>query len=222
MDTSAIDNYCANHTSAPDPALHNIYRSIALHTANPNMSSSPYQGTLLQLFAQLTAPSVAVEIGSYAGYGAVCIARGLPNGGILHVVEANEEYEATILGHARMGGVYDRIRLHIGQALDIIPQLPDGIGLAFVDADKTNYENYYRRLLPKMQPGGLLIFDNMLWYGRVTEHPDTQLRCDRSTRILQHLADLITADPRVQNILLPVRDGLMVCRVVESGALPHE
>lgn len=217
MDTSAIENYCAQHTSAPDDALRSVYRSIAMHTVNPNMSSSPYQGVLLQLFTQMTAPAIAVEIGSFAGYGAISIARGMPAGGTIHVIEANEEYEETILHHAQMASVSDRIRLHIGQALSIIPILPDGIGLAFIDADKTNYENYYRLLLPKMRPGGILIFDNMLWYGRVMEEPETQLRCDRSTRIIQHLNDLITADPRVDNILLPVRDGLMLCRVVDAN-----
>lgn len=265
-----IDEYCAQHTSAPDSKLNDIYRSIALHTVNPNMSSSPYQGTLLQMLTQLASPTIAVEIGSYAGYGAVSIARGLPQGGLLHVIEANEEYEEMILHHAQMAEVSDRIQLHIGQALDLIPTLPDGIGLAFVDADKINYENYYNLLLPKMRPGALLIFDNMLWYGRVITSPETQLptntqpntptntplpsnnthpspqtltntpqpsnnthpspqtqpntqpntptdqsqlRCDRSTRIIQHLNQLITSDPRVQNILLPLRDGLMLCLV---------
>ncbi len=210
---NTIDDYCAQHTSAPDKALYDIYRSIALHTANPNMSSTPYQGVLLQMLTQLASPTLAVELGSYAGYGAVCIARGLPSGGTLHVIEANEECEQMIRHHAQMAGVDDRIQLHIGQALDLLPTLPDGIGLAFVDADKVNYENYYHLLLPKMRPGGLLIFDNMLWYGRVMEAPETQLRCDRSTRIIQQLNATITADPRVENILLPLRDGLMLCRV---------
>ncbi len=210
---NTTDDYCEHHTSAPDKALQDIYRSIALHTVNPNMSSSPYQGVLLQMLTQLVSPTLAVEVGSYAGYGAVSIARGLPPAGKLHVIEANEEYEQMIRRHSQMAGVEERIQLHIGQALDLLPTLPDGIGLAFIDADKTNYENYYRLLLPKMRPGGLLILDNMLWYGRVMEAPDTQLRCDRSTRIIQQLNDTITADPRVENILLPLRDGLMLCRV---------
>lgn len=206
-------HYCEEHTEAPDEALNSIFRSIALHTANPNMASSPYQGQLLQLLSQLAAPQIAVEIGSYAGYGAVCIARGLPEGATLHVIEVEEEYEELILQHARMASVAEKIRIHIGAAIDLIPQMPDGIGLAFVDADKLNYEAYYDLLLPKMKPGGLLLFDNMLWYGRVLDEPESQLRTDRSTRVIQQLNSRITHDPRVDNILLPLRDGLMICRV---------
>lgn len=205
--------YCEEHTSAPDDALRSIHRSIALHTANPNMASSPYQGQMLQLLTQLAAPEIAVEIGSYAGYGAVCIARGLPKNGTLHVIEVEEEYEDLILHHARMASVEDKINIHIGTAIELISQMPDGIGLAFVDADKLNYETYYDLLLPKMRAGGLLLFDNMLWYGRVLDTAESQLRTDRSTRVIQQLNSHITHDPRVDNILLPLRDGLMICRV---------
>lgn len=212
--TDTLNKYCEEHSSQPDAALNAIYRGIALHTANPHMASTPYQGVLLQMLTQVKQPQVAVELGSFAGYGAVCIARGLAPGGVLHVVEAEEEYEELICENARQAQVEERIRLHIGQALDVLPTLPDGIDLAFVDADKENYEQYYEMLLPKMNAGGILLFDNMLWYGRVLETPETDLRCDRSTRIIQQLNRRITEDPRVENILLPVRDGIMMCRVV--------
>lgn len=208
-----IYQYCEEHTATPNDALNSIIRSIALHTANPNMASSPYQGQLLQMLAQLSTPDIAVEIGSYAGYGAVCIARGLSPNGTLHVIEVEEEYEELILQHARMASVEEKIQVHIGTALDLIPTMPDNIGLAFVDADKLNYEAYYDLLLPKMKSGGLLLFDNMLWYGRVLETPESQLRADRSTRVIQQLNNRITQDPRVDNILLPLRDGLMICRI---------
>ncbi len=211
--TNTIEDYCAEHTSVPGRPLNDIYRSVALHTANPGMSTSPYQGVLLEMLTRLVSPTVAVEVGCYAGYGAACIARGLPEGGVLHTIEANEEYEEMIMRHASMAQVRERIKLHIGQALKILPTLPDGIGLAYVDADKTNYANYYDLILPKMRPGGLLLLDNMLWYGRVVEEPKGQLRCDRSTRVIRELGAAITADPRVENILLPLCDGLMVCRV---------
>lgn len=209
----AIEDYCDRHTSQPDLALRDIYRSIALHTANPHMASTPYQGQLLQMLTQMCTPNIAVEIGSYAGYGAVCIARGLPADGLLHVIEIDEEYEDIILHHAKIAGVSDKIRLLIGDAQDLISTLPDDIGLAFIDADKINYVSYYQMLLPKMKHGGIMIFDNMLWYGRVTETCDSQLRCDCSTREIQRLNDIITADENVDNILLPIRDGLMICRV---------
>lgn len=208
-----LTKYCESHSTQPNADLNAIYRGIALHTANPNMASTPYQGLLLQMLAQMVRPRLAVEIGSFAGYGAVCIARGLSEEGVLHVVEVDEEYEDIILSNAERGKVADKINLHIGQALGVIPTLPDDIEFVFVDADKENYERYYQLLLPKMRAGGLLIFDNMLWYGRVLDTPETDLRCDRNTRIIQHLNQLITDDPRVDNILLPIRDGLMLCRV---------
>lgn len=215
----AVNDYCARHTSAPDCALEAVYRSVMLHTANPYMASTPYQGAFLQLLATLIQPRVAVEIGSFAGYGGACIARGMGNCGTLHLVESNEEMEPLIWEHVRMSGAESIVRLHIGLAADIIPTLPDGIGLAFVDADKEEYNLYYDLLLPKMLPGGLMVFDNMLWYGRVVDNeqkPEANqghLRCERETRTLHELNCRITADSRVDNILLPLRDGLMLCRV---------
>ena len=142
--------------------------------------------------------------------------------GTLHLVEAEEEYEPLIRQHARTAGLAQRLQLHIGQAADLIPALPDGISLAYIDADKENYSLYYSLLLPKMKTGGILLFDNMLWYGQVLpldENPDaatSQLRRDRDTHAIHALNQLITADPRVDNILLPIRDGLMLCRKVKG------
>lgn len=210
----ALNDYCEAHSSQPDAVLNAIYRGIALHTANPHMASTPYQGLLLEMLASMQRPLLAVEVGSFAGFGAVCIARGLQAGGVLHVVEANEECEPLIRENLQQANLGDSVVVHIGNAMEVIPVLPDGIDFAFVDADKVNYDHYYDMLLPKMRKGGMMIFDNMLWYGRVMSEAPTDLRCDRSTRTLQQLNDRITHDPRVQNILLPIRDGLMLCRVV--------
>lgn len=219
----AILDYCARHTAQPDATLQAIYRSVALHTANPHMASTPYQGALLQLLAAIIQPSIAVEIGSHAGFGAVCIAQGMGGCGTLHLIESNEEYQPLIMRHAQMASVQNAIQLHIGDASHLIPTLPDGIGFAFVDADKEQYDHYYTLLLPKMRPGGIMLFDNMLWYGRVVEaeqqpdHPQSQLRCNRQTQAIHQLNCRITADPRVDNILLPLRDGLMLCRVKDTS-----
>ena len=219
---ASLEDYCARHTTPPDDALAAVYGSVMLHTANPHMASTPYQGTFLQLLASIVQPDIAVEIGTHAGYGALCIARGMGGRGTLHLVEAEEEYEPLIRQHARTAGLAQRLQLHIGQAADLIPALPDGIGLAYIDADKENYSLYYSLLLPKMKTGGILLFDNMLWYGQVLpldENPDaatSQLRRDRDTHAIHALNRLITADPRVDNILLPIRDGLMLCRKVKG------
>lgn len=216
---SAIEDYCIRHTSTAGGPLNDIYRSVALHTANPHMASSPLQGGFLQMMAAILRPDVAVEIGAHAGYGSACIASGMGGHGILHLVEANPEYQTLICRHAEMAGISDRIRLHIGQAKDIIPSLPDGIGLAYIDADKENYDEYYSLLLPKMKKGGILLLDNMLWYGRVVEEEEhtspstSELRCQREARLLHQLNNRITLDKRVDNILLPLRDGIMLCLV---------
>ena len=217
------DGYCERHTSLPSGSLNDVYRSVALHTANPNMASPPYQGAILKMLAAVLKPTVTVEIGSHAGFGASCIATGMGGHGILHLVEANDEYEPLIRRHASMAHIEDTINLHIGKAVDIIPNLPDNIDFAYIDADKENYPLYYQQLVPKMRHGGLLLLDNMLWYGRVVEYDqcnctgaatESQLRCERETRILHSLNDAITTDPRVENILLPLGDGLMLCRVL--------
>lgn len=216
------DDYCAQHTTPPDEALYAVYRSVMLHTATPHMASTPYQGTLLQMLAAIIQPEVAVEIGTQAGFGAMCLARGMNGRGTLHLVEANEEYEPIIRRHAKATGLDQRLQLHIGRAADVIPILPDGIALAYIDADKENYSLYYTLLLPKMRPGGILLFDNMLWYGQVPTldtNPSafgTQLRRDRDIHAIHDLNQRITDDPRIDNILLPLRDGLMLCRVKES------
>lgn len=216
---TSYNDYCTQHSTQPDEALYAVYRSIMLHTANPHMASSPYQGTFLQMITAIANPNISVEIGSHAGYGALCIARGMSPKGILHLIESNEEYEPIIWQNAKSTGLDKLIKLHIGQAIDIIPSLPDGIGLAFVDADKEHYNDYYTLLLPKMKAGGLLLFDNMLWYGQalaVAETPnaaESHLRSNREARIIHALNQRITNDPRVDNILLPIRDGIMLCRV---------
>ena len=214
-----LEDYCACHTTPLDDGLACVYRSVMLHTANPHMASSPYQGAFLRLLASMVQPDIAVEVGSHAGFGALCIAEGMAGKGTLHLIEAEEEYEPLIRGHARTAGVGHCLQLHIGQAAELIPTLPDGIGFAYVDADKENYGLYYSLLLPKMKRGGVMLFDNMLWYGGVLGVDSgnggtvSHLRSHRDARAIHSLNGLITADARVDNILLPIRDGLMLCRV---------
>ena len=139
--------------------------------------------------------------------------------GTLHLIEVNEEYKPIILQHAQETGLSQRLQLHIGYAIDLIPTLPDDIALAFIDADKENYDHYYSLLLPKMKTNGILLFDNMLWYGQAPafcndpETASSHLRRDRDSRAIHALNERISTDPRVDNILLPIRDGLMLCRV---------
>ena len=158
------------------------------------------------MLSTLKRPKLAVEIGSFMGYSTICIARGLAEGGVLHAVEGNEEYENPLRENLAKAGVPERVCLHVGDAKAVIPALPDGIELAFVDADKQSYIDYYRMLLPKLATGALLVFDNVLWYGNVTSN-----RHAPETEAIRELNDLVTKEEQVLNLLLPVRDGLMLC-----------
>lgn len=205
-----VEQYAEEHTSAEDEILYKINRSIHLHTSNPRMSSGPYQGQLLQMLSKLLQPKLAVEVGVFAGYASICIARGLREGGMLHAIEVEDEFETMIRKHLGMAKVEDKVQLHIGKGLEVIPTLPDGIDLAYIDADKINYEGYYDLLLPKMSRGGVMLIDNVLWNGKVLfEQPQG----DHETAVLKALNDKIENDERVENVLLPIRDGLMMVRV---------
>lgn len=205
-----VELYAEEHTSAEDQVLYDINRSIHLHTANPRMSSGPYQGRLLQMLSSLTRPRVAVEIGVFAGYASICLARGLAEGGRLYAVEADEEFESMIHRHLQSAGVADRVEVCMGRAIEVIPTLSDQIDLAYLDADKISYLDYYELIVPKMSRGGLLLIDNILWNGKVLyEQPSG----DRETAVLKALNDRVQRDERVENLLLPVRDGLMMVRV---------
>lgn len=205
-----IDDYCDAHTTSHDDALNQVYRSIFLHTPLPHISSTPYQGRLLSMLVSLAKPQVAVELGVFGAYSTIAIARSLPEGAMLHAVEAEVEYEQMIRYHLHIGGVDNRVRLYFQPASEAIPSLPDNIDFAFVDADKLNYQNYFNALLPKMSRGGLLLFDNVLWYGKVADSD-----CHDATSVhLRQLNEMVQNDPRVENLLLPVRDGIMLCRVL--------
>ena len=208
----SISDYCQSHTSPNDASLDAIERSVYLHTPNPHQSSDAFQGRFLQILSAIIQPKVVVELGVYAAFSTVCLAQGLARDGRLYAVEADEERETLIRQHLQMAGVENRVQLCMGKALEVMPSLPDEIDLAFVDADKEHYPDYYQLLLPKMRQGGVLLFDNMLWYGKVLDPANSQLRADREAQIIAQLNDTIQQDPRVENILLPIRDGIMLCR----------
>ena len=162
------------------------------------------------MVSEMLVPKVVVEIGVFAGYATICLARGLAEGGVLYAVEAEDEYEDFIRENLRLAAMEDRVNLCIGRALQVIPTLPDDIDLVYLDADKINYLQYYELLVPKIRKGGILMIDNVLWSGKVLYD---QPQGDRETAVLKSLNDKIQADPRVENVLLPIRDGLMMVRI---------
>lgn len=209
--TPEIDDYAESHTTPESPELYQLNRWVHLNMAQPRMISGAFQGRLLEMFSYMVHPRRVIEVGSYVGYSTICLARGLAPDGLLHAVEVNDEFEEIILHNLDEAGVAEKVKLHIGDALEVIPQIDECYDLAFIDADKVNTPQYYSLLLPRMNKGGFIMIDNILWSGKVLF---PQSAGDKETLVLKEFNDQVQADPRVENILLPIRDGLMVCRVL--------
>jgi caffeoyl-CoA O-methyltransferase len=187
--------------------LKELERATHLHTLAPQMLSAGLQGEWLGFFAKMIAPAYIVEIGTFTGYSAICLAQGLQAGGTLHTIELNEELEPLIKKFVAKADLAEKIRLYIGDAKQIIPTLPNGIDLAFIDADKMAYTDYYEQLLPKIKTGGYLLIDNVIWYGKVLEqNPDAK------TKSIQAFNQYVAQDTRVEKFLLTIRDGLYIVR----------
>lgn len=203
-----IDRYSEDHTSPETDMMAQLNRWTHVKMARPRMLSGAYQGKLLEILSAMVQPSNVLEIGAYVGYSAICLAKGLQPNGKLHTVEVDEELEDIILKAVGDAGLSDKIELHIGNALEILPTLNQMFDLVFIDADKINYKNYYDMVIPMVRQGGIVVLDNILWSGKVV-YP--QPKGDKETAVLKELNDYIQSDPRVENILLPIRDGLMIC-----------
>ncbi len=210
-DPYQLEEYIEAHTTAPDAVLQELYRHTYLHEMNPRMMSGPVQGKLLQFLCRMLKPQRVLEIGTYTGYAAICIARGLPEGGRLVTVEANREYEDTLRHYFAKAQVTEKIELTLGDAKTVIPALNETFDLVFIDADKVSYPIYYNIVMEKVRPGGFILADNVLWDGKVL---NAQTK-ERDTQALIAFNDIVQNDPRVENVLLPIRDGLMMVRVAE-------
>ncbi|HAB32354.1 MAG TPA: methyltransferase [Cryomorphaceae bacterium] len=204
----AIDQYAGVHTEAPSHTLAALERETWQEVLMPRMLSGHQQGRFLSLISHLLRPSYVLEIGTYTGYSALCMAEGLAPEGHIHTLDINAELKPRIERFMQKAGMKDRITLHIGDALDIIPTLQAPWDLVFIDADKENYCTYFDLVVDTVRPGGLIIADNVLWSGKVVD-PKHQ---DHETAGLRAYNEKIAADPRVAHQLLPFRDGLMVAR----------
>lgn len=187
--------------------LKQINRETYLKETMPHMLSGHYQGRLLSFLSKMTSPTRILEIGTFTGYATLCLAEGLAQDGILHTIEVNEELESRLLTYFSQSDFSEKIKLHIGEALSIIPTLNERFDLVFIDADKKNNHAYYELVLDMVRPGGLILIDNVLWKGKVLEeNPDKQ------TQSVLDMNEQIAADARVEKIILPVRDGLFLIR----------
>lgn len=198
--------YCFAHTSSPEAILLELERETHLRTLSPQMLSGPYQGTLLRFISQMLQPSRVLEIGTFTGYATICIAQGLAHDGRLHTIEVNDELGWLIRKFVQKAGLEQKVRLHLGDAAVVIPTLEGEFDLVFMDAGKLDYAKHYELALAKTRIGGFLLADNVLWDGKVASG-DTK---DETAIALRAFNDFVQQDPRVENIMLPIRDGITI------------
>ncbi len=201
--------YIEDHTGEEDEILAELRRYTFLKVVHPRMISGPVQGKFLEMISKLMRPERILEIGTYTGYSAICLAKGLGVKGKLITIEINDELKEIYTRFFDKSGLSDKINSITGDALEIIPRLHDQFDMIFMDADKEEYPDYYKLILPKLRSGGLLIVDNVLWDGKVIKE---EFREDKATQSIMRFNNLVNNDKKVENILLPLRDGLMLIR----------
>lgn len=207
-----IQDYSETHSAGEPELLARLNRETWANVLIPRMLSGHLQGRILSMFSHMIKPKTILEIGTYTGYSALCMAEGLQPGGILHTIDINEELAPIIQRYIHEAGKQEQIRLHIGHALEIIPTLPGTFDLVFIDADKENYSHYFDLVIDRITPGGIIIADNVLWSGKVVDEHERST--DEETAALHAYNQKIHNDPRVEHVLFPVRDGLMIARKI--------
>lgn len=206
-----LDNYVVAHSAQEPEHLKALTKETYQKILQPRMLSGPYQGRVLSMISKLVNPKIILEIGTFAGYSALCLAEGLQSTGVLHTIDIKEEMVDFQRKHFDASPYGAQIHQHLGQALDIIPTIEATFDLVFIDADKRNYINYFHTIIGKMNPGGIILSDNVLWSGKVVEPLQEK---DIDTKILLEYNKLLNEDPRLETVLLPIRDGLTVSRVL--------
>lgn len=205
-----INNYILDHSQKEPKLLKELGKETWQKVLNPRMLSGAFQGRLLSMISKLTNPKTILEIGTYTGYSALCLAEGLQQNGTIHTIDKNEELEELQTTYFQKSTYKNQIRQYVGNAIDIIPEINEKFDLVFIDADKSNYINYFHLIINKMNKGGIILSDNVLWSGKVVEelHPK-----DIDTKILLEYNQLLNNDTRLETVLLPIRDGLTISRV---------
>ena len=205
-----LEEYVIEHTSKEDELLYELHRETYLKVLQPRMLSGHFQGRVLSMISKMIRPSRILELGTYTGYSALCLAEGLTKNGHLHTIDKNEERQDFVQSFIDRSNFAHQITQHIGNAMEVIPQLNESWDLVFIDADKENYLNYYNLVLPTLKSGSYILADNILWSGKVVD----KSALDKDTNLLREFNKQITQDPRIENILLPIRDGIQIGRVI--------
>ncbi|MEZ5014347.1 MAG: O-methyltransferase [Chitinophagales bacterium] len=207
--TSALEKYIEVHTAAVDAHLAELDRETHIKVMMPNMLSGKVQGKFLEMISHMIAPEYILEIGTFTGYSGICLAKGLVAGGKITTIDINEELRGMVERYISLEGMQDRFDLRSGDATQIIPTLENTFDLVFIDADKTNYMQYFDLVIDKVRPGGWILADNVLWSGKVLEE-----KKDKDTQAICAYNDKIQADPRVDNVIISIRDGISIARKI--------
>lgn len=205
-----LDHYVVEHSQQEPELLKELSRETWQKVLNPRMLSGAFQGRVLSMISKIIRPKNVLEIGTYTGYSAICIAEGLNSKGTIYTIDKNEELEDLQNKYFEKSGYRDQIKQHFGNALEIIPQLDIKFDLVFIDADKSNYPKYFDLVIEKMNSGGIILSDNVLWSGKVIEELNPK---DLDTKSLLEYNSLLNSDDRIETVLLPIRDGLTISRV---------
>ena len=208
--SNKIEHYIEICSADEPQLLKELNKETWQKIMNPLMISGAYQGRLLSLISKIKQPETILEIGTYTGYATLCLAEGLTENGMIHTIDINEELKTIQSKYFQKSPFSHQIKQYIGNALDIIPKLDLKFDLVFIDADKVNYANYFHAVINKMNKGGIILSDNVLWKGKVVE---PIAKNDKDTLALVAYNKLLKEDPRVETVLLPIRDGLTVSRV---------
>lgn len=203
-----LKNYLESHCDPENDLLKHIERETSLKVMMPRMLSGHYQGRVLSMLSKMIRPNRILEVGTFTGYATLCLAEGLSENGIIHTIDINMELEDMVISNFNKSPFKEKISYHLGNAEEIIPTLNEVFDLVFIDADKKNNGTYYNLVINKLRAGGIIIVDNVLWSGKVLN----QEKIDQTTAIINTFNQMVNNDQRVEKVILPVRDGLLMIR----------
>ncbi len=206
---AGIEQYATDFTTKESPCLAKLNRETYLKVIQPVMLSGHLQGAFLSMVSYMVKPTRILEIGTFTGYSAICLAQGLQDGGQLHTIDMEEELEDMCRAYFKEAGLEDKITLHLGDAIQILPSIEGEFDLVFIDADKPNYETYFDMVIDRVKTGGIILADNVLYEGDVLLPPEKQ---SKNARSIAAFNEKVRRDPRIEHVLLPIRDGLMMIR----------
>ncbi len=202
-----LNAYTEAHSTPPDSVLLELERETNFKALSPQMISGPIQGQLLYFLSSMLQPKSILEVGTFTGYATICLARGLAKDGFMHTIEVNDELESLIRKYIAKAELTDKVKLHMGDAQKIIPTIEGDFDLILIDAAKKDNATYFDTLIDRLRPGGLMIADNVLWDGKIT-----RVEKDRTTKMIDDFNKKIQVDDRVENLILPIRDGILIMR----------